>query len=209
MIRTFAHAGRGRPGALRLGAGDQRPDRPPAPLPDPGRPASPSARTSARPATGEKVAWVGDGNNMAHSLAQRRVPAGLRAAPRLPRGVRARRRHPRPRRSERANDRRSRATRARRCEGADVVNTDVWASMGQEEEAEKRIARLRGLHRGRRADGARAARRDLPPLPPRPPRRGGVPTVIDGPQSRVFDEAENRLHVQKAIMVRLMAPDAA
>ena len=79
--------------------------------------------------------------------------------------------------------------------GADVINTDVWASMGQEEEQERALG-LRGLHgRSRRSWDA--------PIPDAiflhclPAHRGEevADEVIDGPQSRVWDEAENRLHV--------------
>jgi hypothetical protein len=89
-------------------------------------------------------------------------------------------------------------------EGADVVNTDVWASMGQEEESQKR-PRLRRLLVDD-ALMARASDRSIF-LHCLPAHRGEEvsDSVIEGPRSRVFDEAENRLHVQKAIMVKLMA----
>ena len=89
-------------------------------------------------------------------------------------------------------------------EGVQVVNTDVWASMGQEEEAEAR----RNAFRGYTVD------RDLMQLAdPKaiflhclPAHRGEevATEVIEGPQSRVWDEAENRLHVQKALLATLM-----
>ena len=102
---------------------------------------------------GRKLAYVGDGNNMAHSLmlagAQgghgRRHRRAGRLSARRPvrrhgRGGRRRRRH---------LDRRHRRRRARRSQGASAVYTDVWASMGQEEEAAKRAPGVRRLDGGR------------------------------------------------------------
>ena len=90
--------------------------------------------------------------------------------------------------------------------GADVVYTDVWTSMGQEGEAEERRKRFRPYQVN---DGllSRAAR-DAIVLHCLPAHRGEEITdsVMDGPQSAVFDQAENRLHAQKAIMIDLMGP---
>src|SRR5690606_29121701 len=93
-------------------------------------------------------------------------------------------------------------------EGADVVNTDVWASMGQEEEAAQRQRAFKGYH----VDDSlmsRASDRAIF-LHCLPAHRGEEvsDSVIEGPRSRVFDEAENRLHVQEAIMARLMGARA-
>src|SRR5690606_42061057 len=89
-------------------------------------------------------------------------------------------------------------------EGADVVTTDVWASMGQEEEAEQRRRAFEGYHVDD-ALMARASERAIF-LHCQQAHRGGEVSewVIEGRQSRVVDERENRLHVQKAIMARLM-----
>ena len=88
--------------------------------------------------------------------------------------------------------------------GASVVNTDVWASMGQEEEQAKRARAFAGYTVDERLM-ARACP-DAIFLHCLPAHRGEEVTaaVIDGPRSRVWDEAENRLHVQKAIMAALM-----
>ena len=90
------------------------------------------------------------------------------------------------------------------AEGADVLYTDVWASMGQEGEQKKRERDFAG-YTVDRAMMARAAK-DAIFLHCLPAHRGEEVTadVIDGPQSRVWDEAENRLHIQKAIMAVLM-----
>ena len=88
--------------------------------------------------------------------------------------------------------------------GAHVVNTDVWASMGQEEEQAKRAVAFAG-YEVNDALMKRAAK-DAIFLHCLPAHRGEEvsASVIDGPQSRVWDEAENRLHVQKAVMAVLM-----
>jgi ornithine carbamoyltransferase len=89
-------------------------------------------------------------------------------------------------------------------EGAHVVNTDVWASMGQEGEVETR----RNAFRGYTVDAQlmQLAAPGAVFLHCLPAHRGEEVTadVIDGPQSRVWDEAENRLHVQKALLATLL-----
>src|SRR5437667_8268354 len=153
---------------------------------------------------GKRVAWVGDGNNMANSWIE---AAGLlRFELRLacPEGFEP----------DRAIFERAQA-RAGACititevpeeavEGAHVVNTDVWASMGQEDEAEAR----RNAFKGYTVDAAlmKLADRRAIFLHCLPAHRGEEVTaeVIEGPQSRVWDEAENRLHVQKALLATLM-----
>ncbi len=89
--------------------------------------------------------------------------------------------------------------------GADVVYTDVWASMGQEEEVEKR-KKIFLPYQVNETLLSKAAE-DVIFLHCLPAHRGDEVTdgVMDGPHSVVFDEAENRLHIQKAIMVNLMA----
>jgi ornithine carbamoyltransferase len=87
---------------------------------------------------------------------------------------------------------------------ADVIYTDVWASMGQEKEAEAR----RRIFLPYQVNGKllRLAKRDAIFLHCLPAHRGDevIDEVIDSPQSAVFQEAENRLHAQKAIMLELM-----
>ena len=91
------------------------------------------------------------------------------------------------------------------AQGAHVINTDVWASMGQEGEAEAR----RNAFKGYTVDSELMKQADPKAifLHCLPAHRGEEVTadVIDGPQSRVWDEAENRLHVQKALLATLMA----
>ena len=88
--------------------------------------------------------------------------------------------------------------------GAHVVNTDVWASMGQEDESEVRAEAFEGYVIDRKL--MRLADEDAIFLHCLPAHRGEEveAEVFEGPQSRVFDQAENRLHVQKALLVKLL-----
>jgi ornithine carbamoyltransferase len=151
---------------------------------------------------GVKIAWVGDGNNMANSWLNAAYRLGFELRLAVPEGY------------EPDRDILERARSAasivltheprEAIEGADVVNTDVWASMGQEEEAAERARAFQGYC----VDGGlmdRASERAIF-LHCLPAHRGEEVTeeVIEGPRSRVFDQAESRLHVQKAIMAMLM-----
>jgi len=151
---------------------------------------------------GKVVAWVGDGNNMAHSWLDAAGVLGFELRLACPPGYR-----PDPAILDRNRDR----TRILLTEdprqavaGAHVVNTDVWASMGQEAEQTEREKAFKGYI----VDGAlmRGAAPDAIFLHCLPAHRGEEVSdeVIEGPQSRVWDEAENRLHVQKALMATLM-----
>jgi len=151
---------------------------------------------------GIRVAWIGDGNNMAHSWLQaaRRFGIELRLA--CPEGYEPDAEildHARAEgRVRLMHDRREAAA------GADVVTTDVWASMGQEDESERRRRDLSEHY----VDGQlmRDAAEDAIFLHCLPAHRGEEVTaeVIDGPRSRVWVEAENRLHVQKALLLDLL-----
>lgn len=149
-----------------------------------------------------KVAWVGDGNNMANSWLNAAYRLGFELRLAVPEGY-----EPNSEILERARTEASIiVTRDPReaVEGADVVNTDVWASMGQEEEAAVRAAAFKGFCVDDELMNRASSRSIF--LHCLPAHRGEevADSVIEGPRSRVFDEAENRLHVQKAIMVRLM-----
>jgi ornithine carbamoyltransferase len=89
-------------------------------------------------------------------------------------------------------------------EGADVVYTDVWASMGQEAEHDSRLAIFRPYQVN--DELVSKAKPDCLVMHCLPAHRGEEITdsVVDGPNSVVFDQAENRLHAQKAVMVLLM-----
>ena len=151
---------------------------------------------------GKRVAWVGDGNNMANSWLNAAYRLGFDLALACPEGY-----DPDPDLLARARAHANVALvrdPAEAAEGAHVVTTDVWASMGQEDE---QAARARAFARYRVDDAlmARAAA-DAIFLHCLPEHRGEEvdASVIDGPRSRVWDEAGNRLHVQKALMAALM-----
>ena len=149
------------------------------------------------------VAWIGDGNNVANSWLNAAARFGFEIRLACPDGY-----EPDREILERAKAG-TRVHLTRRLdeavEGAHVVTTDVWASMGQEAEAERRAKAFRGYY----VDAARMERAaaDAIFLHCLPAHRGEevAPDVIDGPRSRVWDEAENRLHVQKALLLTLMA----
>ena len=154
-----------------------------------------------------KVAYVGDGNNVAHSLMFAGAQLGAHVWVATPPGY-----EPKPDAIRWANER-SRETGGT-CTvtndpreallAADVVYTDVWASMGQESQKEERKAVFMPYQVNRDLFGH--AQRDAIFLHCLPAHRGDEVTadVIDSPQSRVFQQAENRLHAQKAVMLELM-----
>jgi ornithine carbamoyltransferase len=155
-----------------------------------------------RDLAGRKVAWIGDGNNMANSWLNAAYSFGIELRVATPPGY-----EPDREIAERASG----ASRVlltndpmEAADGADVITTDVWASMGQEEEAEKRMRAFQDFQVT--ADVMAAADGSAIFLHCLPAHRGEEVSeeVFEGPQSRVFDEAENRLHVQKAIMMELM-----
>jgi ornithine carbamoyltransferase len=146
-----------------------------------------------------RVAWIGDGNNMAHSWIVSAGVAGFELVLACPSGYEpdedvlseARERGARVRVVERAEE---------ALDQASVVTTDVWASMGQERETAERQRAFAGFI----VDDAamKRAADDAIFLHCLPAHRGEEvsASVIDGPQSRVWDEAENRLHTQKALL---------
>lgn len=145
---------------------------------------------------GKTVAWIGDGNNMCHSYinAARQFDFTLHIA--CPADYR-----PLADIVDAAGDRvKFFDAPEHAASQADLVVTDVWASMGQEEEQKKREAAFRDFQIN--AKTMRAANPDALFMHCLPAHRGEEVTaeVIDGPQSVVFSEAENRLHAQKALL---------
>lgn len=160
---------------------------------------------------GRSLTYVGDGNNTCHSLLQTGARLGMHVTVCCPEGYEPNARI--------LNDAMiaARETGAEiriledpgsGVEGADAVYTDVWASMGQEDEIEERAA----IFHEYQVDAALMERAgpDALFMHCLPAHRGAEVTseVIDGPNSIVFDIAENRLHVQKAVMAMLMSPTA-
>ncbi|WP_321530477.1 ornithine carbamoyltransferase [uncultured Desulfuromonas sp.] len=150
--------------------------------------------------------WIGDGNNMAHSWINAAAVLGFELRVATPKGY-----EPDASVIERAKQLGAKITYTndplQAAWGADVLNTDVWASMGQEQEQLQREKDFVGFQIN--AEVIDAADGDCLVLHCLPAHRGEEITddVIEGRHSVVFDEAENRLHVQKAIMATLMSKE--
>jgi ornithine carbamoyltransferase len=155
-----------------------------------------------------KVAWIGDGNNMANSWINAASVLGFELRLACPDGY-----HPDPAVLELGSRRNAniRVTTdpVSAVEGAHVVTTDVWASMGQEAEAAARRAAFIDFEVTETLLGHGAT--EVIFLHCLPAHRGEEVSaeVIDGPRSRIFDEAENRLHIQKAILEWTLGTDIA
>ena len=156
---------------------------------------------------GLRVAYVGDGNNVCHSLLSIGARTGVHLCVATPAGY-----EPEPAIIAEAK-RTARETRGKievmhspeqAVAGAQAIYTDVWASMGQEEEAQARAKAFSSYQ----VDEAlfSLAARDAVFMHCLPAHRGSEVTagVIDSPRSIVYDQAENRLHVQKAILLTLL-----
>jgi ornithine carbamoyltransferase len=156
---------------------------------------------------GVAIAYIGDGNNVAHSLMLCAAKTGATLRIATPSGY-----EPLPRYRELA----AAAARSSGAQiaigndpgaaisGADVVYTDVWTSMGQEQEYERRRRAFQGFQLNTTL--LARAKRDAIVLHDLPAHRGEEITdeVIDGPQSAVFDQAENRMHTEKALLCWLL-----
>ena len=154
-----------------------------------------------------RLAYVGDGNNVAHSLAFATAKVGATLVLGTPRDYSPKQEILAAARQD-ALETGAQIILVHSAEeavrGADAVYTDVWASMGQESEAEMR----RGVFRPFQVNGAlmRLAKPDAVFMHCLPAHRNEEVTdeVMDSKQSVVYDQAENRLHIQKAILVALM-----
>lgn len=145
---------------------------------------------------GKTVAWIGDGNNMCHSYINAARMFDFRLHIACPKGY-----CPQDDIVAAAGDRvQFFATPEDAAKNADLVVTDVWASMGQEDEQKKREIAFKNYQVS--AKTMRAANSDALFMHCLPAHRGEevAAEVIDGPQSVVFTEAENRLHAQKALL---------
>ncbi len=152
---------------------------------------------------GKRVAWIGDGFNMCHSYVNAAQVFDFELVVASPDGYR-----PDGEIVAEAGDRvRIVDSAEEAAEGADLIVTDVWASMGQEEERERRLRDFAGFT----IDDAVMARAQSDALFMHclPAHRGEEvsASVIDGPQSVVWDEAEARLHTQKALLEFLILGD--
>ena len=158
--------------------------------------------------SGLKLCFIGDGHNMANSLIVGGIKTGMQVAVATP--------------ADYAPDGKILAwaqesgrfqytqSVEEAAKDADVIFTDVWASMGQEEEAKKRRAAFAGIYQVN-DQVMEAAKPDCMVQHCLPAHREEEITteVFEAHAGEIFDEAENRLHAQKAVMVKLMSPDAS
>ena len=157
---------------------------------------------------GLKIAYVGDGNNVCHELILGATKLGMAIAVAAPAGYEQ---NPLILKSAIRDAQKARspepvvtADPMEAVADADVIYTDAWTSMGQEAESEKRVSAFQGFTVS--SEMLAAARPECLFMHCLPAHRGEevAAEVIDGPQSVVFDEAENRLHVQKALLLLLL-----
>jgi ornithine carbamoyltransferase len=154
---------------------------------------------------GIKIAYIGDGNNITNSFINVAgiLPIDLRIA--SPKGYEANAGILNAARAKGVSRIMTTEDPIEAVKGADVIYTDTWASMGQESETEMR----RKIFRPYQVNDALAAHadKDFIFMHCLPAHRGDEVTdaIMDGSHSVIFDEAENRMHIQKAIMVKLMA----
>lgn len=154
-----------------------------------------------------KLAYIGDGNNVCHSLMFAAAKVGMNLTVATPRGY-----EPKEEIVEQAlADGKAAGVEIDilndpviAAKDADVIYTDVWTSMGQERETQKRKKAFAKFQINRQI--VKLAKPDYIFMHCLPAHRGEEVTdeIIDGPNSVVFDQAENRLHVQKAILVKLL-----
>jgi ornithine carbamoyltransferase len=149
---------------------------------------------------GIRFVFIGDGNNVANSLIESAALTGIDFVIASPEGY-----GPDVATVERARKRRKGRISVmtdpnEAVAGADVLYTDVWVSMGQEAEAEQKARKFQAYQIN--ADLLRLAKPDAIALHCLPAYRGKEITgeVMDGPQSAIFDQAENRLHTEKALL---------
>jgi ornithine carbamoyltransferase len=156
---------------------------------------------------GLKLAYIGDGNNMAHSLLNGCSKVGMDISIASPGGYKPL--------AEIVNNARENAKYmgskvniiddpVEAVKDADIIYTDVWASMGQEKEAAERKKIFKAFQVN--SDLIKHAKEDYLFMHCLPAHRGDEVTdeIADSPNSVIFDEAENRLHVQKAVMALVM-----
>jgi ornithine carbamoyltransferase len=154
----------------------------------------------------QTIAWIGDGNNMANTWIQAAILLGFTLRLACPQGydpaalILDKVTHGGHKNIQLIRDPREAVA------GCDVINTDTWISMGQEGEGESAKRVLFEPYQVN-AKLVAAAKKDAIVLHCLPAHRGEEITdeVMDGPHSRVFDQAENRLHVQKAVLEMLMS----
>ncbi len=147
-----------------------------------------------------KVAWIGDGNNVAHSWINAAHLLGFEMVLACPSGY-----HPLPEvLGDVGQNIRVIEDPLEAAEGADVINTDVWSSMGQEDEKKQRMKDFQGFQVNQSL--VELGKPDVLVMHCLPAHRGEEITadVMDGPHSIVFDQAENKLYLHQALLEKLL-----
>jgi ornithine carbamoyltransferase len=152
---------------------------------------------------GVRVAYVGDGNNVLHSLAAVANLLGMSLVAGTPPGY-----EPDPDEAERAGGIRLTHNPIEAVRDADVVYTDVWTSMGQEAERDERRRAFRGFGVDERLLARAAPGAIVLHCLPAHPGEEIAEAVLHGPRSAVWQQAENRLHTQKALLALLVGAQA-
>ena len=156
---------------------------------------------------GLKLTYIGDGNNVAHSLIEICAKTGVDISLACPKGYEPDKKIVK----SAIEDARKQGSKIeilsdpqKAAKGADVLYTDVWASMGQEKEHKKRLKIFKDYQLNKKL--LKAAKPDALVMHCLPAHRGEEITeeALEGKNSVIFDQAENRLHTQKAVMVRLI-----
>jgi ornithine carbamoyltransferase len=153
---------------------------------------------------GKTVAWVGDGNNMANTWLQAAALLGFHLHVSTPSGYEVNEVTAAAAPAIATGSYKTFADPLKACAGADLVTTDVWTSMGFEEENEARRTAFASWCVDRNMMAAAAPDALFMHCLPAHREEEVEAEVIDGPQSVVWDEAENRMHVQKALMEYLL-----
>jgi len=150
-----------------------------------------------------RLAWIGDGNNVCNSLILSSALTGMEIVVCTPKGY-----EPRREIVEKALEMGAKlefeSDPIRAVEGSDVIYTDVWVSMGQERERKKRLKAFTGYQVSQEV--VESAKTNVVVMHCLPAHRGEEISeeVLEGEHSIVFDQAENRLHAQKAILLKLI-----
>lgn len=161
---------------------------------------------------GVRLAWIGDGNNVCHSLALLMAQLGAHVSIASPAGYAPEARYQeliRAAAKTAGTEAVFTADRQAAARGADAIATDTWVSMGQEADGDKRRSAFAGWQVNQEL--LALAKPDALVLHCLPAHRGDEITdeVMDGPQSAVWDEAENRLHVAKAVLLLTLGAGSA
>ena len=151
------------------------------------------------------LTYIGDGNNVAHSLIEAASKMGIHLTIACPEGYEPDSQIFQEAKTVAKSEIKIVRDTKEAADNADVLYTDVWVSMGQEREAKEKKKKFRGYQLNSKI--LSYAKKDAVVLHCLPAHRGEEITddVMDGPQSAVFDQAENRLHTQKALLEFLLA----